>query len=184
MEDEQIISLYFDRNEEAIRQTDIKYGALCYKVAYNILNSPTDSEECVNDTYLGIWNAIPPTRPKFFRNFICRIVRNVSIKCLERRTAKKRGKEVEVSLSELEDILPDNSIRVDVQDDHLGNIISDFLMELNKDERDVFVKKYWFFESVKEIAGQFNFSESKVKQTLYRTREKLKTHLIKEGVRI
>ena len=91
---------------------------------------------------------------------------------------------MEVSLSELEDILPDNSIRVDAQDDYLGNIISVFLMGLNKDERDVFVKKYWFFESVKEIAEQFNLSESKVKQMLYRTREKLKTYLIKEGVRI
>lgn len=182
MDDEKIIALYFERNEDAIRHTKIKYGNLCYKIANNILNSYCDSEECVNDTYLGIWNAIPPTRPTVLRNFICRIARNIAITRFQHMNAKKRSKDMEISLSELEDVLPDRNISVDATDEELGEIISEFLRHINEVERNIFIKKYWFFEPIKDIALLYGFSESKVKQVLYRTRNELKQYLIEQGV--
>ena len=107
MNDLEIIELYFSRDEEAIKQTDIKYGKLCHSVAYNILNNNEDSEECVNDTYIGVWNAIPPTRPNNFMSFVCKITRNISLTRLEAMTRQKRSQAIIVSLDELAEILPD-----------------------------------------------------------------------------
>lgn len=184
MDDENIIELYFSRNESAIKETSLKYGALCFEVANNILNSRPDSEECVSDTYLGVWNAIPPTRPQCFRAFILRLTRNISLSRLRRNLAKKRSRSVEISLTELEAVLPDESLRPDMGGEELGWTVNEFLKQLDPDSRNIFLRKYWFFDSVAEIASRFSFSQSKVKSSLFHTREKLKKYLLERGVRI
>jgi RNA polymerase sigma-70 factor (ECF subfamily) len=182
MDDVLIIELYFDRKEQAISETHEKYGRLCRGIAYNILNNDEDAEECVNDTYLGVWNAIPPTRPNNFMAFICKITRNLSLKRLEAQTRQKRSVALTVSFSELEEILPDDAIDASASDENVGRLISDFLRGEKADIRKVFVRRYYFFDSVSDIAKHYSFSESKVKNMLYRTRNKLKDYLIKEGV--
>ena len=184
MDDLEIIELYFARNEQAIHETDVKYGKLCFSVANNILNNNEDSEECVNDTYLSVWNKIPPTRPNSFVTFICKIVRNLSMKKLDFKLTKKRSSNAVISFSELEEILPDNRITPDVNDKEIGRLISDFLEKEKEDARNVFIRKYWFFDSISDIAARYSFSESKVKSMLYHTRNKLREHLQKEGIEI
>ena len=184
MNDLSIIELYFARDEEAIKQTDIKYGKLCHRVAYNILNNNEDSEECVNDTYIGVWNAIPPTRPNNFMAFVCKITRNLSLKRLEAMSRQKRSQATIVSLDELAEILPDESIADGVSDEDIGKLISDFLRNEKSEIRDVFIRKYYFFDSIGDIARRYDFTESKVKNMLHHTRTKLKDFLIKEGIEI
>lgn len=181
MDDLRIVELYFARKEEAIQETDAKYGKLCFKIAYNILNNREDSQECVNDTYMGAWNAIPPTRPDNFSAFLCKITRNLSFKRLEFLTREKRSPALLVSLEELEAILPDETLTPDYTEEELGKKISIFLRTLKENDRNIFIRKYYFFEPIKEIAGQYSFSEGKVKTILFRTRTKLKEYLIKEG---
>ena len=184
MDDLSIIELYFARDEQAIKETDVKYGKLCYRIAHNILNNKEDSEECVNDTYLGIWNAIPPARPNNFMAFICRITRNLSLKRIEAMTRQKRSPEALISLGELEEILPDQNIADGISDEFIGNAISRFLRNEKEDARNVFICKYYFFDSISDIAKRYNFTESKVKNMLYHTRIKLKKFLIREGVEL
>lgn len=182
MKDPQIIELYFQRDEQAIRETDAKYGRLCRRIAYNILGNHEDSEECVNDAYMGIWNAIPPARPDNFMAFVCRIARNVSLKRLEFLTREKRSQDVLVSLEDLEAVLPDDRVPTDLGEEELGRMISGFLREQKEETRNVFIRKYYFFDSIAEIAERYSFTESKVKNMLFHTRNKLKAYLIKEGV--
>lgn len=184
MDDLQIIELYFQRDEQAVRETDAKYGRLCHRIAYNILGSREDSEECVNDAYMGIWNAIPPARPSNFTAFVCRITRNLSLKRLEFLTREKRSRDVAVSLEELEAVLPDERVRPDMDDEALGGLISRFLRGQKEESRNVFIRKYYFFDSIGEIAERYSFTESKVKNMLFHTRNKLKAYLIKEGIEI
>ena len=184
MNDLNIIELYFARDEEAIKQTDIKYGKLCHSVAYNILNNNEDSEECVNDTYIGVWNAIPPTRPNNFMAFVCKITRNLSLKRLEAQARQKRSQATIVSLDELAEVLSDESIADGVSDEDIGKLISDFLRNEKSEIRDVFIRKYYFFDSIGDIARRYDFTESKVKNMLHHTRTKLKDFLIKEGIEI
>ena len=184
MDDLKIIELYFQRNEQAIKETDIKYGKLCHSISFNILKNREDSEECVNDTYAGIWNAIPPTRPNNFMAFVCRIARNLSLKRLEFLKREKRSADVLLSLDELAAVLPDERYAPDASDEDVGRLISQFLRTQKADVRNVFIRKYYFFDSVKEIAERYSFTESKIKNMLFYTRNKLKDYLIKEGVEI
>ncbi len=184
MDDLGIIDLYFARDEQAIKETDAKYGKLCHRIAYNILHNEQDSEECVNDTYVGVWNAIPPTRPKSLMAFVCRIARNLSLKRLESMSRQKRSGATLVSLDELAEVLSDESIASDVSDEELGRLISDFLRDQKADARNVFIRKYYFFDSVADIAARYSFTESKVKNMLHHTRKKLKEYFIKEGVEL
>lgn len=184
MNDLNIIELYFARDEEAIKQTDIKYGKLCHSVAYNILNNNEDSEECVNDTYIGVWNAIPPASPNNFMAFVCKITRNLSLKRLEAMSRQKRSQAILVSLDELAEVLSDESIADGVSDEDIGKLISDFLRNEKSEIRDVFIRKYYFFDSIGDIARRYDFTESKVKNMLHHTRTKLKDFLIKEGIEI
>lgn len=124
MDDLRIIELYFERDEQAIKETDAKYGKLCHSIAYNILNNHEDSEECVNDTYVGVWNAIPPTRPSNFMSFVCKIARNLSLKRLEFMKREKRSADVMLSLDELESVLPDDRYAPDVSDEDVGKLVS------------------------------------------------------------
>lgn len=184
MDDLRIIELYFERDEQAIKETDAKYGRLCHSIAYHILNNHEDSEECVNDTYAGVWNAIPPTRPNNFMAFLCKIARNLSLKRLEFMKREKRSPEVLISLEELAAVLPDERYAPDASDEDVSKLISKFLRSQKEDIRNVFIRKYYFFDSVGEIAERYSFTESKVKNMLFYTRNKLKDYLIKEGVEI
>lgn len=184
MDDSKIIELYFARNEQAIRETASKYGKLCHSIAYNILNNHEDSEECVNDTYAGVWNAIPPTRPNNLMAFVCKIARNLSLKRLEFMKREKRSASILISLEELEAVLPDERYAPNVSDEEVGKLISEFLYTQKEEVRNVFIRKYYFFDSIGEIAERYSFTESKVKNMLFNTRNKLKDYLIKEGIEI
>ena len=181
MDDRQIIDLYFARSERAIKETEKKYGKLCMRIARNILGSETDTEECVNDTYLCVWNTIPPQRPNNFMAFISKITRNISLKRLRFDNAVKRSALTVVSLSEIENVIPDFRFS-NMGDEQLGKLISDFLRTEKPDARNVFICKYWFFDTISVIADRYAFSASKVKSMLYHTRNRLRDYLTKEGV--
>lgn len=184
MDDTEIIELYFKRDEQAVKETDSKYGRLCRSIAYNILNNREDAEECVSDAYMGVWKSIPPARPYSLVSFVCRIARNVSLKRLEYIRREKRSQAVLVSLEELESVLPDRRYAPDVSDENVGKLIGRFLRGQKEDVRYVFIRRYYFFDSVAEIARRCSFSESKVKNMLFHTRNKLRDFLIREGVEI
>ena len=180
MDDRSIIALFFARDERAIAETEQKYGKLCLGLARRVLGNEQDAEECVNDAYAGLWNAIPPACPDDLCAFACRVVRNLSLKRLRALTRQKCSRDMTVSLSELEDILPDEA--VDGREGEIGAAISAFLREQSEPVRGVFIRKYYFFDSVADIAKRYGFSQSKVKSMLYHTRNKLKEHLTREGI--
>ncbi len=182
MEDNKIIELYFQRDENAIKATEEKYGNLCYSVAYNILCDSGDSEECTNDTYLSLWNTIPPEKPNNFKAFICKIARNLSLKRVEYNSAKKRSRHLEVSLSELEEFLPDNQLRYEIEDESLGELINSFLLTEKEDARNVFIRRYFFHDGISEISSMYCFTSVKVKSMLFHTRHRLKKFLVEKGV--
>ena len=184
MEDLQIIDLFFDRNEQAIQETDAKYGRLCFSVANRILESNEDSEECVNDAWLRAWDEIPPTRPNHFSAFLCKITRILSLKKLEFSNAMKRTPSFIVSFEELESVLPDEHIAPGTEAVELGILISNFLRREKAEARNVFLRKYLFFDTVEEIAERFGMNESTVKSMLFRTRNRLREYLRKEGIEV
>lgn len=184
IDDLRIIELYSERNEAAIKETDLKYGKLCRSIAYNILGNTEDAEECVNDTLLSVWNKIPETKPDNLKAFVCRIARNNALKKLEYNTAEKRSPNAAVSLTELEEIIPDNRFPFDTAEKELSKLISEFLRQQKPEIRKVFIRRYWYFDSVSAIAARFSYSESKVKSMLFHTRSKLKKFLTKEGIDI
>ncbi len=184
LDDSAITELFWGRDETAIAHAEHKYKKLCMGIAVNILANTEDSEECVNDTLLSVWNSIPPARPNNFRAFICKIARNTALKRLRFNNAEKRSLDKAVSLSEIEEIIPDEKIRPDISNEEIGKLISQFLEKQKPETRKVFVRKYWFFDSIENIARDYSFSESKVKNILFRMRNKLREYLEKEGVEI
>ena len=184
MEDLEIVELYWNRNEDAIKETSKKYGNYCYSISYNILNNNEDAQECVNDTYLGAWNAIPPHHPNILSTFLGKITRRLSLNKWREKNAQKRGGgEVVLSFDELEECIGTNDYAKEELDaQELANTINTFLKTLKEDERKVFVCRYFYFESIDDIAVRFMFTQSKVKMMLKRTRDKLKDYLVKEGV--
>ena len=184
MEDFQIIELFFARSEQAIKETNAKYGRLCFSIANKILDNNEDSEECVNDTYLRIWNEIPPTRPNYFSAFLCKITRILSLKKLEFSNAMKRTPSFVMSFEELEGMLPDDCIAQDIEAAELGSLISDFLRREKAEARNAFLRKYLFFDTVEEIAERFGMNENTVKSMLFRTRNRLREYLRKEGIEV
>lgn len=184
MDDLTIIELYFARDEKAIEETDKKYGKLCFRVANNILFNDEDSEECVNDTYLSVWEKIPPTRPNCFTAFICQIVRFLSMKKLDYRNALKRSQNITVSYADLEDVMPSSHFSPDCEYADVGKIISEFLRNEKEDSRNVFIRKYYFFDSISDIAERYSFTESKVKNMLYHSRIRLRVILKEEGIEV
>lgn len=184
MNDIDIINLFFERSELAITETSKKYHNLCMHIAGNILRSREDSEECVNDALMCLWNNIPPERPDNLSAYICKIVRNLSLKKLEYITAQKRNPEVLISFSELEGILADeHSVHMHSHEE-IGRLLSSFLRTLKKEQRVVFVRRYWFYDSIPDISNKYSMSESKVKSMLFHTRNKLKNYLEKEGYEV
>lgn len=184
MEDAEIIELFFERSEQGIRELDIKYGKACRKLSYNIVNDRQDAEECVNDTWLGAWNSIPPQTPDPLRAYICRIARNCALKRLRANSALKRGSRFEVSLSELEDCIPGSPLDEQLSAGELSAQINAFLAELSRDDRVMFVKRYWFAETITEIADGFGISESNASVRLSRIRGRLRKYLKSKEVYI
>ena len=183
MNDKSIVDLYFSRDEEAITQTDKKYGRYCYSIAYNILTNKEDAEESVSDTYMTAWRAIPPRRPSVLSTFLGKITRHISIDRWRERSAYKRGGgEVTLALDELEDCVAGlQNVEMEYERKELIRAYVKFLDALPVTERRVFLRRYWYVDSVEAIAEKFGFSQSKVKTMLYRTRKKLRKTLWEEG---
>lgn len=183
MEDEKIIELYFKKDENAIRETDKKYGSYLFKIAHNITFDNEDSKECVNDTYFRTWNSIPPYIPKIFSSFLGKITRGLAVDILRKKNSEKRRcSEYELSLYELDECIPDNSATEnEFEYKLLTESINRFLLSIQKEKRNIFVCRYFYNDSLKEIANYFGYSENKIKSILFRTRKALKEHLIKEG---
>lgn len=183
MEDVEIVNLYWQRDEAAIDHTQQKYGAYLTKIAYNILSSTEDSRESVNDTYLAAWNSMPPHKPSILSTYLGKLTRRISIDIFRKRTREKRlPSEYAVSLTELEDCLADDATPEQaLEGKQLGEAISAFLRTLPQQTRNVFIGRYYFLDSVKEVAGYCGITESKAKTLLHRTRQALRTYLEKEG---
>ena len=181
MEDERIVMLYWERNEDAIRETAVKYGKYCYTVAYNILGSREDSDECVNDTWHGAWRAIPPERPTRLKSFLARITRNLAIDRYRYESVQKRGKEVESIVDEYWECIPNGEAPIE-DTLILKQAINSFLSSLDTRTRVIFMRRYWYAMGVSEIAKGMHLSESYISVTLHRTRSKFKDHLTKEGI--
>lgn len=184
MDEKEIIELYWVRSERAIEETARKYGRFCHSIAYNILSNREDSEECVNDTYLHTWNAIPPRRPNKLSAFVGKITRNLALKKYEKYTAAKRGGgQVPLALEELTECIPDpDSMERRMDDRMLAEALDRFLAGLSLETRRIFLRRYWNLNAVNEIALEFGISESKVKMSLMRTRGKLRSFLEQEGI--
>ena len=181
MEDQKIVDLFFIRSEVAIKMLAEKYEKLLYKISFNILNNHEDVAECINDTYLGVWNAIPPQRPNPLCAFVCRITRNLSLNRYRKKTAEKRSSMLEVSLDELATCVPTLSAEEEWSAKELGKAIDAFLETLDAENRVLFVRRYWFTDSVKDLALMLHISENLVSVRLNRVRKQLKKYLEKEG---
>ena len=184
MEDSKIVELYWQRNEEAIAETASKYGRYCGTIAYNILRSSEDAEECVNDTYMRAWNAIPPHRPNRLSTFLGKITRNLALNKYKGYNAKKRGEgQTDLILSELEACIS-TSDHVEGIIDELAVVeaINSFLSGLTKMNRAIFVRRYWYMDSVKDIADRLAMSENRIALKLFRMRKELRVHLEREGI--
>ncbi len=183
MDDQDILALYLARREEAVSESEAKYGRYLHAVAYNILYDHEDAKECVNDTYVGAWNSIPPNKPAVLRTFLAKITRNSAINRYHQRKAEKRMGEVEKAIEEYYECLPSGEMPTE-DAVVLKMLIDSFLSSLQADARIVFLQRYWYFLSVKEIARARGMSESAVKTGLMRTRNKFKEYLAKEGVKV
>lgn len=185
MEDDKIIELFFERSEQAIKELSNKYGHICERVADNILNNRSDSEECVNDAYLGVWNTIPPQKPNPLLSYVCRIVRNTALKRYHSNTAQKRNSTYDIALDEIAECFSSStSVEDEAEANEVAAIINAFLEALDEKSRIMFVRRYYYADSIEEIAGLFNTSRHYVSVKLSRIRKALKKHLINEGVYI
>ncbi len=184
MEDAEIIALYHRRDERAITETDIAHGAFCRRIAINILDIREDAEECVNDTWLAAWNKMPPDRPDCLRAFLGRITRNLSISRFRKIRAKKRFSGMEIMLSELGECISDSNVDKDIDGRELSRIISGWLDRLDRTDRALFVRRYWYGDQLKNLAEECGIPVDKLARKMQRLRLSLKKELEKEGVEI
>ena len=184
MKDEEIIALYWERDEKAIAVTSDKYGSYCRSIAYNILHNLEDVQECVNDTWLGAWKSMPPKRPDCLSVYLGKITRNLSLNRVKQYNAEKRGSgQTQLVLSELEDCIPaETSVEQKIEEMVLSKAISQFLHAQPKQKRNIFIRRYWYLYSIRDIAAAYDMSESKVTSLLFRMRNELKAHLEKEDI--
>ena len=183
MDDEKIIELFFNRSEQAIEEVDKKYGNTCYNISYNILHNKLDAEECVNDAYLGAWNAIPPARPNPLLTYLCKIVRNLSLKRYEFNTAIKRNSTYDVAMEELESCLSSpETVESEIALKELTYIIDNFLDSLSTENCVIFLRRYWFSDTYSDIAARVGMTEKNVSVRLTRIREKLRNYLTEREV--
>lgn len=183
MEDKSIVDLYWQRNEDAISETASKYGKYLHSISYQILNNTQDAEECVNDTYTGAWNTMPPHRPSVLSTFLGKITRRISIDLWRRRNAEKRGGgEMSLVMDELEDcVSAPSDVETVIEQQETARIIGEFLDALPVTERRVFLRRYWYMDSIADIATDFDYTESKTASMLHRIRIKLREKLESEG---
>lgn len=184
MEDTKIIELYFERDERAIDETSKVYGNKLRRLSFRILNDEEDSEEAVSDTYLKTWNIIPPQKPISFYAFIAKICRNICFGMLDYKKAQKRNSEVVTLSEELENCIPDKLANDKFHDEEITEILNSFLKTLSDSGRKIFLQRYWFCKPISEIAVFYNMSESSVKTSLHRSRNKLKKYLETEGISV
>ena len=186
MKDSEIIDLYFARQERAISETDKKYGPYCRNISYNILENREDSEECTNDTYMKLWNVIPPQKPVRFCAFIASVVRSIALNMVRRSSAAKRGGgNAQTIFDEIAECVADrDTVESSLDEKELVKALNGFLASCGTEKQLIFMKRYYHFRSVSQIAEEMHISEDKVKQSLHRTREKLRAHLEKEGIDI
>jgi len=185
MTDEKIIELFFDRSEKAINELDKKYGKVFYKISNNILNDRLDAEECVSDSYLGTWNAIPLAHPNPLLTFVCKIVRNISVKRYYAKTAMKRNSIYDVAMSEVTNyIISPDSVEEEMDAKELARIIESFLDTLTKENRVIFIRRYWFSDSYEEIAERVGISEKNVSVRLTRIRKQMREYLLSKEVMV
>ena len=183
LKDHEIIELFFERSEQAITELILKYGTAIKKVASNILRNPQDIEECANDTYLHVWNRIPPTRPVYLGAYVCRIARNVCLKRYHANTAEKRNSHYDVALQELEATIPAlSTVESDYEAKELTQYLNQYLKSLSADDRYLFMRRYWYGDGVSEIAENLGISAHNASVRLFRLRQKLQTYLQKEGM--
>ena len=182
MEDAKIIELFFQRNEQAVKETDTAYGRKLYVLSNSILNNREDAEESVSDTYMETWKSIPPKCPKYFYAFLASICRNISFNRLDWRLAAKRNAEVVSLTQEMELCIPDRLQDTQIERRELRRLLETFLESISKESRLIFLRRYLYVDTVAEIAARYGLSESKVKTQLHRTRSKLYNYLAKEGI--
>ncbi|MBR0207612.1 MAG: sigma-70 family RNA polymerase sigma factor [Oscillospiraceae bacterium] len=183
MTDKEIIDLFFERSEQAIAELDKSHGGAVRRIARNILGDPGDAEECVNDAYLAVWNKIPPERPAPLRTYVCRIARNLAARRYRYDTAQKRGSGYDLALDELAGLVPDRGgVEEAVAARELAGIINAFLDTLSYEDRFLFMRRYWYADSLSEAAAMAGLSYGAAAVRLHRVREKLRKQLLKEGV--
>ena len=183
MDDSKIIELFFERSEQAIVELSEKYGPLLGRIAENILNNRLDAEECVNDTYLAAWKTIPPKRPDPLVGYLCRIVRNLAIKRYHENTAKKRNSFYDAALDEIADCFPSaHSVEEELEAKEVAGTIDRFLETLDQPGRILFIRRYWYADSIPELAELFQMSRHAVSVRLSRIRKALREYLIREGI--
>lgn len=182
MDDKEIIEMFFARDEEAIKQTSYKYESKLMALATNILGSMEDGKECVNDAYLKAWNAIPPTRPTYFYAFLATITRHLAIDRIEKNNAIKRHAEIVELTKEMEECIADNRMTMHLEEENaLPKAVSSYLKSIKLKKRIIFIRRYWYSDSIDAISRRMGMSEASVKVSLHRTRKELKDYLIKEG---
>ncbi len=183
MLDEEILELFFDRSENAIAELAEKYGRLCRQTSYNILGDDLDAEECVNDSYLGVWNAIPPARPDNLLTYLLKIVKNISLNRYHKNHAKKRNSAFDVAVDELAEVIPSgDTIESVLEANELTHEIEAFLDSLKPENRVVFIRRYWFFDTYEQIAKRVGITEKNVSVRLTRMRNQLREHLSERGI--
>ncbi len=183
MEDEKIIELFFARSEQALSEIDKKYGKLLFKISNGILNDRSDAEECVNDTYLCVWNKIPPEKPDPLQAYICKIARNISLKIYDRKAAAKRNSAYQIAMQELEDCIssPD-TVEAEIEARDLSRIIQGFLDTLTEENCVIFMRRYWFSDSCKEISERVGLTEKTISVRLTRIRKQMKDYFMEREV--
>ena len=182
MEDTKIIDLYFARNEDAIAETDAAYGRKLFALSHRILNNQEDAEESVSDTYMRAWETIPPQKPNYFFAYLAKICRNFSLSKLQWNSAAKRNAEVVSLTQEMEACIPDRSHERKLKGEEIGGVLNQFLDSISMESRLIFMRRYWYTDSIAEIAERYHISQSKVKTQLHRTRNKLQLFLESEGI--
>lgn len=183
MDDSSIIDLYWARNEQAIQETDRSYGSLCRGLSHRILKNQEDADECVNDSYLRLWQRLPPERPDSLGSFLTRIVRNLSLDRLRQNDSLKRGgSAITVSLDELEQVTGRNDVESGVMAAELGAAVDRFLRTQSQEARNIFLRRYYFFDTRTEISDRYEISAAQVSVVLSRTRKRLRAYLKEEGL--
>ena len=184
MNDSQIIVLFWERNEDAIRETDRAYGRKLFCLSDKILHSQQDAEESVSDTYMKTWETIPPQRPLYFFAYLAKLCRNFSLTRLQWDSAAKRSAEVVTLTHEMEECIPDHSQERRMESEEIGRLLNTFLESISLENRLIFLRRYWYADSIQQIAARYRISQSKVKTQLHRTRKKLQVFLEKEGITV